>query len=43
MSYAFTKESLDWEDLTKEQRIEERPKRDAEQLAVIAWIEAGGC
>ena len=41
MVKAFFEESADWPDLTPEQRKQVEPSREAERLAVVAWVEAG--
>lgn len=42
MVKAFFEESEDWDELTKEQQQADRPRREAERLALVAWVEAGG-
>jgi len=41
MVKAFKEKSQDWDDMTSDQRTAAGPKREAERLAMIAWVEAG--
>lgn len=41
MVNAFFDKSFEWRDLKPEERTESEPAREAERLAVVAWVEAG--
>jgi hypothetical protein len=41
MVKAFFEKSLEWDDLKAEERAKSEPSREAERLAVVAWVEAG--
>jgi len=41
MVAAFYEESADWDKLSAEQQKKEEPHRNAERLALLAWVEAG--
>jgi hypothetical protein len=41
MVAAFFEESAGWDKLTAEEQKKEEPRRNAEKLALLAWIEAG--
>jgi hypothetical protein len=41
MVKAFFEKSADWEDLSPEERKRQEPQREAERMALVAWVEAG--
>ncbi|MBO0700381.1 MAG: hypothetical protein J2P46_18430, partial [Zavarzinella sp.] len=41
MVKAFFEKSADWEDLSPAERKRQTPQREAERLALVAWVEAG--
>jgi hypothetical protein len=41
MVQAFFEKSEDWDDLMPQKRKEQEPAREAERLALVAWVEAG--